>query len=351
MQLVYKINLRKQLIIHKNIKQKKYWYNLRRRINKHIRVARNIAHYVVQPENKKRKLTSKSVSHLGNIPSTISNQIIRKYQKNKKCKKISNVNLIIPANASNKYPSIIHNKEKNKLIIKPLKLELKWKSPIEYDKICQIELNNKFVYINLSVKDVKVENKNYGNFCGVDLNLKPSLATIGNPLTENNKFIGYNVPQNRKKYKAIRKRFQKQKRPQKIKEMGDKEHRYMKDQNFKITKEIIDFADKEKTNISIEDLTGIRKNKGSKEFNGFLNSWSFYDLKIKIENKSQLKGIHLISIDPKYTSQTCSKCQKINKTKTKKYKCSSCGYKEHRDVNASYNIANKGKQKYVQKKS
>ena len=48
-------------------------------------------------------------------------------------------------------------------------------------------------------------------------------------------------------------------------------------------------------------------------------------------------------INPKFTSQTCSKCKEINKCKNKKYKCAYCGLQIHRDENASYNIANKGK--------
>ena len=49
MQLTYKINLRQQIIIHRTHKQKYKWYELRKKINRYIRVAKKIADYVVQP--------------------------------------------------------------------------------------------------------------------------------------------------------------------------------------------------------------------------------------------------------------------------------------------------------------
>ena len=55
-------------------------------------------------------------------------------------------------------------------------------------------------------------------------------------------------------------------------------------------------------------------------------------------------GRDFIKVDPKYTSQICSKCGKINKCNSKKYICSKCKLRIHRDENASYNIANRGKQ-------
>ena len=165
------------------------------------------------------------------------------------------------------------------------------------------------------------------------MNLKPSIAVVADPITKEHQFIGYGVIQNRIKYNEIRRRFQRQRRPQKIKEMNNKEQRFMRDKNYKIAKELCVFADSHKSNLVIEDLTGIRKGvRGSKKFRGFINSWSFYSLRSFLELKSESMGMTLTAINPAFTSQDCSNCGERTKTKTKKYVCPHCGFKEHRDI-------------------
>ena len=58
--------------------------------------------------------------------------------------------------------------------------------------------------------------------------------------------------------------------------------------------------------------------------------------------------MQIVAIDPRYTSQECSKCGKRNKTKTKEYHCKECKLKEHRDINAAINIAKRGIDRILQ---
>jgi putative transposase len=50
-------------------------------------------------------------------------------------------------------------------------------------------------------------------------------------------------------------------------------------------------------------------------------------------------------IDPRYTSQACSRCNcigvkgKSNRITTKQYMCVNCGHTDHADSNAGFNIA------------
>ena len=63
------------------------------------------------------------------------------------------------------------------------------------------------------------------------------------------------------------------------------------------------------------------------------------DYKLKCKYNTEL-GL----VDPKYTSQQCSKCgyiDKENRNKQADFVCKKCGYTENADVNASYNIANR----------
>jgi IS605 OrfB family transposase len=108
---------------------------------------------------------------------------------------------------------------------------------------------------------------------------------------------------------------------------------------------MVSMAKKQKANIAFEKLNDIRKTaKVSRNFRYFLNSWQFYTLQSFVEYKSMIEGIKTVYVDPKYTSQMCSNCKKINKCESKKYICSNCKLHIHRDENASYNIANRGKQ-------
>jgi putative transposase len=316
-------------------KGKKVWYKERRKINKYLSVARRVAKYAIK--HRSEKLTSKTVKHLGKIPAKISCQIIRKYKNNNKCKKISSVNLIVPGCSTDKYPAVVHNK--GVLNIKPLKMNLKWTCPVKYAKINQVELNNKYCYVYVTVDDK--EKRKYKNKVGVDLNIRHNLATVGNPDTKRVEFLGKGHIYQRAKYISIRKRLQRQGRLARVKQMGDKEYRVMRDLNQKITTEILKLAKEQKADIAIEDLTGIRKAKCSRSFGKFLNAWPFYQLRLDLQYKCDLQGLELIPVDPKYTSQDCSRCEARNKPQGKLYECERCGLKIHRDENASYNIAKK----------
>jgi putative transposase len=65
---------------------------------------------------------------------------------------------------------------------------------------------------------------------------------------------------------------------------------------------------------------------------------------MKIKSKAEREGIKVVMIDPAYTSQDCSDCGNRKKCQGKKYKCSNCKLEIHRDVNSSYNIAERGNQ-------
>ncbi|GAA8086301.1 hypothetical protein HpBT091_08100 [Helicobacter pylori] len=60
-----------------------------------------------------------------------------------------------------------------------------------------------------------------------------------------------------------------------------------------------------------------------------------------LDYKQQHNGKLLVKVPPQYTSKTCSHCGSINpklKLNHRQYLCPDCGYKEHRDINATNNI-------------
>jgi len=174
---------------------------------------------------------------------------------------------------------------------------------------------------------------------GVDLGLKiPAVAVAEGGKT---RFFG-NGRQNKfvkRQHRSIRRKLGKLKKLKAMQKRHDKEQRWMKDQDHKISRQIINFAkEKSVSTIRLEALSGIRQTaRTSRKNEKNLHTWSFYRLAQYIEYKAYLQGIKVLYVDPKHTSQKCPKCGERNLAKDRKYKCG-CGYKAHRDRVGAMNI-------------
>jgi IS605 OrfB family transposase len=116
--------------------------------------------------------------------------------------------------------------------------------------------------------------------------------------------------------------------------------------NHKYAKIVVNEALKKKCGIIIlENLKGITEGKDK-----FLKNWTYYDLQQKIIQKAEENNITIIKIDPKYTSQRCSKCGYIHKDnrKKEKFKCLNCGFEAYADYNAARNIATPNIEKIIE---
>jgi IS605 OrfB family transposase len=174
---------------------------------------------------------------------------------------------------------------------------------------------------------------------GVDLGLKvPAVAKTSEGKV---KFFG-NGRKNKffkRRSKALRKKLGESKKLSAIKNLHDKEQRWMKDQDHKISRQIINFAiENHVSTIRLEKLSGIRQTaKTSRKNEKNLHTWSFYRLAGYIEYKATLAGIRVEYVDPACTSQICPVCGKKNKAKGRNYTCK-CGYHSHRDLVGAINI-------------
>ena len=114
--------------------------------------------------------------------------------------------------------------------------------------------------------------------------------------------------------------------------------------NHVISKDIVNYAVQQGvTCIGLEDLMGLRADtvyKCKKPNRYHKSSWSYYQLQNFVEYKSAEKSISTEYINPEYTSQTCSRCNHIQKTNRQGrwYRCDCCGATLHADLNASRNI-------------
>jgi len=174
---------------------------------------------------------------------------------------------------------------------------------------------------------------------GVDLGLKvPAVAATESGKT---KFFGNGIQNKfiKRKHRSVRRKLGKLKKLAAIRKRHDKEQRWMKDQDHKISRQVVNFA--KGNNVAIirlEQLSGIRQTaRTSRKNEKNLHTWSFYRLAQYIEYKSLLAGIKVEYVNPKYTSQKCPVCGELNKANDRKYKCG-CGYKTHRDRLGAINI-------------
>ncbi|RAK04167.1 IS605 OrfB family transposase [Halanaerobium saccharolyticum] len=202
-------------------------------------------------------------------------------------------------------------------------------------------------YFAVTIK-IAAKKTSKSNLMGIDIGLRQlAVASIKNPQGKeinrqfhNGKQAGFI----RKKYRMLRRKLGQSKKVKAIKKINDKEQRWMTDLNHKISRQLINFAVQKKVGtIIMENLENIRNTtKSLNRADRNIHSWTFYQLQQFIKYKAELAGIKVEYINPKYTSQSCSKCNKIKKSNRKAnlYSCE-CGNHIHADLNASRNIANK----------
>jgi len=100
------------------------------------------------------------------------------------------------------------------------------------------------------------------------------------------------------------------------------------------------------TTIVIEDLTDIRSTikQSTKPQRRAMHQWSFRRLAALLAYKAAAHGCAVVGVDPRHTSQACSRCGNVhssNRLSRSHFKCHNCGFELHADLNASRNLARK----------
>lgn len=315
-----------------------------RDLSNELTEARKIAEFIVKNNgDKDSKIKSTSQLKDFNLKTAISNQIIRKY-KDPKIHTVNSINLPLP-NQSIKYDKVTG-------IVKiiPLDIKFEWKPDLpngEFSKINAIEISEDRFMLSVSYTDLGIKSKYpEKNIFSLDHNCGYG-RHIMNGADHKNKTVlnlGKSGPKIRHKYQKLRQKYQKAEDYTSLKEVSDREYRKMKDLDHKISRAVVNYADKNDLQIVLEDLGGIRKTKksgnGSKKANRIVNSWSFYRLMSYIKYKSKLLGIPVTTVSPINTSQLCSYCYKKGDRKGIDFQCTNkcCKKKMNADVNAAYNI-------------
>lgn len=287
--------------------------------------ARQVAQYAM----KHGPSSSANVKHLG-LKSAIANQILRKYGRDKKIKKVSRVNLIVPGQ------SVKNDTSTSTLTIACLSLALPYRFS-GFTKVNQVEVSREYAFVSVTVPDGKLTEPS--QWIGVDLNTTGHCCVVSNPSTGKVLKLGKKAYHTHWKYKNQRRRLQKKSKFRLVKKIRNRESRIVRDLNHKISRKVVECALKNNAGIVLENLSGIRQTKKqAKSFRHSLHSWSFFQLRQFVEYKAKLLGVPVVKIDPAYTSQQCSRCGLLGNRNKKRFKCPACGHVENADVNASFVI-------------
>lgn len=126
-----------------------------------------------------------------------------------------------------------------------------------------------------------------------------------------------------------------------LKKLSKRETGFRKDCDHVMSRRIVDATPPGST-IVLEDLVNIRAfMKGRKAQRRRLHSWSFNRLQTFLDYKSRMGGVKVEYVDPRYTSQKCSRCGHIereNRQSQSWFVCKKCGFRHNADLNAAKNI-------------
>jgi len=184
---------------------------------------------------------------------------------------------------------------------------------------------------------------------GVDLGIT-EIATD----SEGNQYSGEAVKSVRRRVRRIRRLLQakgSKSAKKHLKRIRQKQSRFSRDTNHVISKRLVATAAHSRKALALEDLKGIRDRaetvfgRGNKsacrQMRWLMGNWAFDQLRQFLSYKAEAAGIPLVSVDPRNTSRTCSRCghcEKANRKSQAKFLCLQCGFETNADSNAAVNI-------------
>lgn len=130
-----------------------------------------------------------------------------------------------------------------------------------------------------------------------------------------------------------------------LKKLSGKRFRQRKDHDHVLSKRLVHSAAPGST-IVLENLANIRERVSHRKGEGQrrMHSWSFAQLHRFVAYKAEACGVQVAKVDPRHTSQTCSRCgyqSRTNRRSQRLFLCRQCGYCLNADLNAAHNIRDK----------
>ena len=207
-------------------------------------------------------------------------------------------------------------------------------------KAITLGVNKKILNLKVIVDGEIPKNISNKEVLGIDLGIK-NFAVLSNNIFIKPKHIR----DVKRHYAYLRSRLQSlgtQSAKRKLKSLSGRERRFMRDFNHCLSKRIVNMN---YGTFALEGLKGIRNGRKGRIFNRMRSNWAYFQFRQFLTYKAEDIGKSVVLVDPRYTSQRCSKCGFIDKSNRNKgiFHCVSCSFHSSSDLNASINISQIGK--------
>jgi len=209
-------------------------------------------------------------------------------------------------------------------------------------EICESKLLRKDgeYFLHLVVKREVELKDSYTSILAIDMGIRHTACSVDIRSGQTH-FYGREVARTRGHYFHLRRELGRRKLLKVIRRIGAKEGRITNDQLHKISKTIVDEAERLNAIIAIGNLKGIRRNGRGREFNRKVNTWPFRRLRLYLEYKANWRGIRVVEVNEAHTSQRCWRCGTKGVRSGKRhglFQCPQCGSRENADRNGAFNI-------------
>lgn len=226
--------------------------------------------------------------------------------------------------------------------------EFKFKVPKYYEpfaswrqKSADLVVKDDKVFLHMVVENDTPDPVQTGKVVGVDVGIKRTAVT------SQNRFFGGGILSHAAlKYRNTRRQLQRKGHSGKrhLAKLHGRENRFVGDMLHCVSKQIVAGL-RPGDVLAMEDLDGIRDSRLRKKSRTMLNAWAFGRLQFMLRYKAEAKGCLVVEVDPKHTSQRCSKCGHVEKGNRKHqslFECKKCHFTLNADLNGSRNIALRG---------
>ena len=213
-----------------------------------------------------------------------------------------------------------------------------------------------FISVIVSVdetEDIPIEDIHADDVVGIDVNVSNLFAdTEGNKLESLYKFLKPELERVRKEHRNLSR-----------KEYGSNNYHKQKKKLAKAYTDLVNKRDDvlhklskwyvEKYDvIALENVDSKELSEQSTGLGKYIRSQAWSRFAEFVNYKASQVGVHVVSVDPAYTSQDCSNPECENRVKKslseREHSCSECGLELDRDVNAARNVLRKGLEKIGQ---